>query len=375
MKIGILTVPFNNNYGGFLQAFALKHILVNKGHEVLFINRRRNRPNRLKDVVYRLFVRWHLIKDKVAIMTANISVNTNSFKNKYLTPITKEYYTASQLRKSLKLRLDCVIVGSDQVWRYKYAGDSIDDYFCNFLENKNISHFSYAASMGVDAMEYPDDKLNICKRLLGSFSAISVREKSAADLLERFFGQENVTVVLDPTLLVDKSVYINLFKDNYPTPKEPYILTYILDDDSALNQEIEKIANKHNSCIVNLKAQTGDFNTVGVLRPVEEWLASIYYSDYIITDSYHGTVFSIIFHKPFTVFSNAERGTARLTDLLTRLGAMGRIVSNACEISDVMNEPIDWDNIDKNLNLHRVNSMNFLNTCLDNAKNENTHSL
>ena len=122
MKIGILTVPFNNNYGGFLQAFALKKVLQDMGLEVVFINRRRNKNTNYRVIIKKALIKLGVCKDRIK----ELSKYTEQFKREYLYPMTEEYYTSEELKKCLNYNFDAVIVGSDQVWRYKSAGDSID---------------------------------------------------------------------------------------------------------------------------------------------------------------------------------------------------------------------------------------------------------
>ena len=347
-----------------MQAFALKQVLVARGHEVIFINRRRNRPNSLKNRLHRLLASWNIIEDKVASRTNEISIYTNQFKRKYLEPITKEYYTTKQLKTCLKLGLDCIVVGSDQVWRYRYAKDSIDDFFCNFAIEKNIPCFSYAASMGTDIMEYPQEKVKICARLLECFKSVSVRERSSVNLLRDFFCAKDVHVVLDPTLLLDRQVYMNLFKSSYSDSVEPYIFTYILDYNEETGRAIKKISKQKKKDIVDVKAQTIDINKIEYIEPVEKWLSSICYSDYVITDSFHGTVFSIIFHKQFVVVNNAARGSARLSYLLTQLHLENRIINTVSDMGETLNNPIDWSQVDAILQTEKEKSYYFLDNSL-----------
>jgi len=360
MKIGILTVPFNNNYGGFLQAFALKRILTDMGHDVIFINRRRNRKRNFKTRIKDLLIRLHLREDKVK----KISKYTNQFKREYLFPITEEYYTPQDLKKCLKYKFDVVIVGSDQVWRYRYAKDSIDDFYCNFLEGTDIPHFSYAASMGTDEMEYPKDKIEICSKLLKSFKAISVRERSTVDILKSYFGVKDAQLVLDPTLLLDKRIYIDLFKNQYKSHKRPYVFTYILDEDSELRNAIEDFASSRQLEIINLKAQTGNIKNIKEIEPVERWLSALYYSDYVITDSFHGTVFSLIFNKPFVVYGNITRGLSRLEDLLGRFELNSRLTITSHDIRDTLETSINWESVENHKEKFKANSLSFINGVL-----------
>jgi adenylate kinase family enzyme len=360
MKIGILTVPFNNNYGGFLQAFALKRVLESMGHKVMIINRRRNRTITLRSILGDLLRGLHLLEDK----QKKLSKYTDQFQKKYLFPYTKKYYSSQELKRCVKYKFDAVIVGSDQVWRYWYFKDWIDDFFCNFLEGTNISHFSYAASMGSDEMDYPQDKIEICSRLLKDFKAISVREESSVKLLKEYFGVENAQVVLDPTFLLDKQAYVDLFKDKYTKPENPYIFTYVLDDSEEIKRSIEEFSRQKNMPVVNIKAQTGNINEIDVIEPVEKWLSAIYYADYVITDSFHGTVFSLIFNKQFVVYGNMQRGMSRMQDLLNRVELMDRLLTSNDAVGEKLEHPINWDSVNNRINAYKDGSMTFLKNAL-----------
>ena len=364
MKIGILTVPFNNNYGGLLQAFALKRVLVDMGHEVVFINRRRNKAKGLKAWLKNILISLHIVEDRQAKKINEISVYTNQFKQKYLSPITEEYYTPQELSKCLDLGIDCFVVGSDQVWRYRYAMDSIDDFFFNFMENTSIPRFSYAASMGTDEMEYPQDKIAACSKLLTKFSAVSVREASALNLLKKFFGYNDAKVVLDPTLLLDKKVYVDLFKDNFPKLDKKYVFTYILDETEDERKAIEEFSKDKKLKVIDIKAQTGDYRKWKTIEPVEKWLSAIYYSEYVITDSFHGTVFSIIFNKPFITIANSQRGITRLSDLLQCFHLENRLLSSASGMGELLNSDINWEITNDNWDREREFSFDYLKTVL-----------
>lgn len=364
MKIGILTVPFNNNYGGFLQAYALKTVLEGMDHEVIFINRQRNPSTALKFRVYRMLVKLHLIKDYIGDKIRTISINTDQFRGKYLSPISPAYYSSKAIRDCLKLGIDFLIVGSDQVWRYKYAKDSIDDFFFGFVdENNSIPRISYAASFGTDSMDYPTEKINKIKGLLARFRAISVREESGKCLLTEYLDvpTSNVQTVLDPTLLLNAEYYYNnLFKIIQPETRK-YVFTYILDkemlDADALNAFVQEQGLIH----VDIKAQTGSIKSLNVIEPVEKWLSSIYHADYVVTDSFHGTVFSILFHRQFVVYANPNRGIARLQSLLKMMGLEDRMLMKSDEYLKVkLLQAISWDVVEKRLLSVRAKSMDFL---------------
>lgn len=366
MKIGLLTVPFNNNYGGLLQAYALKNVLVSMGNEVIIINRRRNRPRGLKFKVYDVLVNLHIIEDYLTKRTEALSIHTDIFKREHLSPITEPYYSNKDLIKSLKLGIDAFVVGSDQVWRYRYAQDSIDDFFFSFLRGSGIPRFSYAASFGTEIMDYPEEKKHIVSQLLNEFCAISVREKSGKDLLTKYLGvsEENAKVVLDPTLLLTARDYLKLF-DGLSRPQAPYLFTYILDNDLIPEEMINSFLKDRGISRVDMKAQTGDASKLAAIEPVEKWLSSIYYSDFVLTDSFHGTVFSIIFNKPFIVVANPVRGIARLRDLLGSMGLEDRLVLDRNGINmKLFNKSIDWPHVNELLGYHKKESLSFLEAAL-----------
>lgn len=362
MKIGILTVPFNNNYGGFLQAYALKMVLKGMGHEVIFINRQRNPSKRLKFRVYRLLVKMHLLKDYMGEKKREISVRTNQFRDKYLTPISPAYYSSKSMQECLKLGIDFLIVGSDQVWRYKYAQDSIDDFFFGFVnDNITIPRISYAASFGTDTMDYPEEKIQVIKSLIARFRAISVREESGKRLLTDYLGvpASRVKIVLDPTLLLVANSYKCLFEDT--VPKKNYAFTYILDKADIDDLLIDRLISSKGLQRIDGKAQTGNLSELDVIEPVEKWLSYLYYSDYVITDSFHGTVFSILFNKPFIVIANPNRGITRLQSLLSVFHLEERLITSIASTNEmVFNQQIDWPLVNTLLTKRREDSIRFL---------------
>ena len=367
MRVGILTVPFNNNYGGFLQAFALKKVILAMGHDVIFINRRRNLPQDYKSKIRRLFYKFHILKDKKKIRIQEISKYTDEFKRNYLEPITEAFYTSKQLKKILNYNIDMIVVGSDQVWRYRYAKDSIDDYFCSFLDGSNIPRISYAASMGTSKMEYPQDKLKICSSLLKNFNAISVREESTQKMLKEYFCYYDAKIVLDPTFLLEIRDYKKLFDSNKNKRLKPYVFSYILDSNEIMNHEIDKYANLNNLDILALTAQSNNLYDMNIIEPVEKWLASIYYSENVVTDSFHGTVFSIIFNKKFAVYINEMRGSARIESLLKLFGLTDKLVRPNNSLNKIFSVDIDWNRVNNIINQLRVDSIDFLRSNIDNA--------
>lgn len=356
-----MTVPFNNNYGGFLQAYALKRILNDMGHSTIFIMRRRNRPDRYKNLK-----NWMLGREKHLyylddIYLYRISKFTRRFQKKYLYPYTKNYYDSESLQECRHLDADCFIAGSDQCWRYKFAPTNIDDFFFNFLKGSGKKRISYAASLGTSELEFDEFMLQKCKSLLSEFDAISVRELSGADLLVKYFGikQENVQVTLDPTLLLKVEAYKELFND-VKKEKHHYIFSYILDEDVGKKNILDSVSQKLNLPVVSQKAQVGNVLDLKMIEPVELWLSRIYDSSFVVTDSFHGCVFSILFNKPFIVYGNHDRGLTRFESLLGLFNLKSRYtdINNIFDINKIYD--IDWASVNQVLSNWRETSLSFL---------------
>ena len=360
MKIAIMTVPFNNNYGGFLQAYALKTVLNNMGHSTIFIMRRHNRPDR-----YINLKRWIFRRDKHLYYLDDfhlykISKYTRRFQKKYFYPYTKDYYDSESLNECRNMDIDCFIAGSDQCWRYVYAND-IRDFFFNFLKGSGKKRISYAASLGTVELEYDDFMLAKCRELLAEFSAISVREESGAQLLVDKFGidKDKVKVVLDPTMILKTENYKMLF-DKVKKEDHDYIFSYILDDSDDKFDLLKHISKQKNLPILSQKAQgRGCVRKEKIIAPVELWLSRIYNSSFVVTDSFHGCVFSILFNKPFIVYGNPDRGMARFDHLLHLFHLEFRYVDEVHPYNYNMQE-INWQTVNQIIEEERDKSLLFL---------------
>lgn len=374
MKIAILTVPFNNNYGGFLQAFALKRVLKGMGHDVEFLMRRRYRPSRFAR--FKNFIKWTIGRTNHCSYLTDyhiykISKNTRQFVRQYLSPLTKSCYTPTSFKKLMdKYQADVYIAGSDQCWRYIFAPWYIEDYFFKPLLGTGKKRISYAASFGVDYLEFDEGMLQSCRECLKEFSAISVREASGINLLERYFNvpKGKALEVLDPTMLLTADDYKDLI-DKYNITDQRYLFTYILDDNEEKEELISQIKQELQLSRIDQKAQTGDVMTLQIIEPVELWLSRIYHSSFVITDSYHGMVFSILFQKPFIVYGNATRGKTRFMSVLCKFGLEDRYIENNKGLDiNFINNDIDWKKICDLLQHKREGSFAFLSNALKSYK-------
>ena len=326
MKIGILTLPLHTNYGGILQAYALQTVLERMGHEVFIIEKKQlplSLPLYKMPYSYGKRIAKNILGHKFPIFYEQecnrerpiIRQHTDRFIRKYIH--LKQYKNFSDIKES---EYDAIVVGSDQVWRPKYFGSNqIEQAYLKFTKDWNIKRIAYAASFGTDEWEYTPEQTEECKKLIQEFDAVSVREDSGVDLCKKHFNI-NALHVLDPTMLLDKEDYIKLFTNANVPKSKGNLLYYILDTTKEKKLLIEQIANEKKLIPFNVKAQSNNINSPiseRIQPSVEQWLRGFYDAEFVVTDSFHACVFSILFNKPFIAFGNENRGISRFQSLLT----------------------------------------------------------
>lgn len=345
-KIAIQTLQLTNNYGGILQAFALQYYLEELGYKVTHLNRV-NRPSaiilKLKIILFKL--------SNQSFFRAEKRVNTifSSFLNEYIN-LSETLYTMSEWKNYIKdNKIDLVIVGSDQVWRLEYIKDLYPEFFLDFkfLDTKKAS---YAASFGVT--DFENNNVKEIKNLLSDFSGLSVREDSAKLFLKELL-EKGVYQHIDPTLLLTSKQYIEKFKLEDKIKKDD-LFCYILDKSKIKQNIIQNINEKLNLDLLFVYGSAVNLDNYRdpeiLSKPnIESWLQGFLSSKFIITDSFHGMVFSIIFNKPFIVIANLERGVSRFTSLLSILGLEERLIN--------INEEWDEEIINKEIDFNKINSL------------------
>lgn len=358
MRIGILTHPLMWNYGGILQAYALQSTLEQLGHDVVIINLQKEDPLWIKILSYTkyialkyLFHQKHRLshKEKIRIETKQYEHNL-AFVENYI-HLTNRVSSKKGLKKIVKNeKIEAIIVGSDQVWRPKYVC-SIYYYYLNFLPKTcNIKRIAYGASFGVSDWEYSKIQTYKCRKLAHRFNYLSVREISGVHLCQKFLHR-TATHVLDPTMLLSTSNYIPLFHHNDIT-KPNGIYTYFLDP-SKDKDDVVKIISKQ-------IGQSSIINEHQNLPSVTRWMHCIYNSKYVITDSFHGTVFAILFNKPFIVYSNNKRGSARFDSLLKLFQLENRLINSRDDLQYLSYSNINWEIVNNILFDKRQESISFL---------------
>lgn len=377
-KIGILTQPLKTNYGGLLQAFALKKVLEDNNHSVIIIDRDYKELNLLgkfKTDVKRLLLTSVLKKSKYKLTPSKkefeiISQNTSYFINKYINPLSEKVTTDKEMERFNSLSFDAFIIGSDQVWRPKYS-PSIGNYFLDFLDNKQkVKRISYAASFGVDNWEFTDNDTTVCKDLAQKFDSISVRESSGVKLCKEYL-KVKAEHVLDPTMLLTSKDYIDIVEAEKEPLSKGGLMTYVLDMSLEKKELIDEVAK-----YLNLKAftvmQEAKFSNPkkiekSIFPNVTKWIKGFIDAKFVVTDSFHGTVFAIIFNKPFISIGNKARGVSRFISLLDIFNLNERLITVDFTLNkELLNKEIDWITVNEILQNKKNNSIAFLLNSLSN---------
>lgn len=354
MKISVITLQNVSNYGSVLQAYATQVFFQSLGYQVEMVDYwRRNMidQNIAQDLVehknLKLKKYWGksnilklLAKDFLYLKIKNNAKPFRDFVKKNIV-ITRISYTSYEQLKENPPIADIYCVGSDQVWNSGWNGNfDLSFYLCYAPEGKRKIAFS--SSFGVETIS--QDEGQKIKNSLRDFSFISVREKSAITLLNDI-GISNVYWFLDPTLLIDKKQWETLVKKNF-IKKEKYILVYQLNENSFFDQAVEETSKMTSTKIIRLEYKQSKKNGEHIVRPsISEWITYFYYADYVITDSFHATAFSINFEKQFVNILPSKYGT-RITSVLELCGLLNRKINRIEDIVTLVSS-IDYNSVNR----------------------------
>lgn len=382
MKVAILTHPLRLNYGGLLQNYALQKVLISKGFEVetLSLPAYKNKKKIFKEIRNILFTIRHLLLRDLPLNRLYWPFNTqqkatqvvveamkHTFTDEYI-QYSRELYDREDLEKYIKGRgFDTFIVGSDQVWRSAYVSD-IGLYFLDFLDKDlEVKRISYAASFGISEWTFDIKETCILQELAHRFNAISVREKSGVSLCDKYLGIR-AELVCDPTMLLTGEDYKKIIRESpFTYSMKGRVLAYILDKNSYKQNLITKISQDLRANYEIYSAEL-DLKPYGTIKDaldkkpptVAQWLRAICECEFLITDSFHGTVFAILFHKPFIVFSNRLRGNSRIESLLSTFKLQLRLINEELDYNAALSSLIDWQTVDTIHAEIRKKGLNFL---------------
>lgn len=354
-KIGVITWHTGPNYGSALQSYALQHAISALGYESYLIDFQGS-TNGINTIFYQI------IKRILCYFSRRFRIkyfyNQNKFVRDY-NRLTSFCYDDKSLKKATDF-LDIIVCGSDQIW----APNLYDERYMASFANKTQRKVSYAASIGLN--EIPKELVQKYKIHLSSFYAIGVREEKAKELLHDECGISS-QVVLDPTLLLNESEYRKIEKEVKQISK-PFVFCYFLKTDNQYKESVMNFAEERNLQIVGISFKKSDGEWMQNLegQAADSFLWLIDNAEYVFTDSYHCTIFSLLFHKKFFVlqrFNNDDLlcQNSRLVQLDAYFGIKNRFVSNGALVNDF---DIDYKYIDARLNDLQSDSMRFLTNAL-----------
>ncbi|MRX43693.1 polysaccharide pyruvyl transferase family protein [Agromyces kandeliae] len=376
-RVLIKTLPLHTNYGGIVQAYALQRAIRDLGHRAVVdtgdpISLRRRVLHRAWAVrrAVRMLLPARVDWDWRA--SREVLAPQQSFVRRHLSRASAvERADTRRGRARLARRFDTFVVGSDQVWRAAYA--EIPEQFLEVIEEfhgPRPRRVSYAASFGRDDIdEYSEAERARATELIRRFDAVSVREESGIGICADAFGV-HAERHLDPTMLLTPGHYRGLVARarTDPTPAAGRTLVYRLDATDDMLRAERAIAERVGAPAMELlpTASPGSYGEYAADRArfdrpsVERWLASIASADFVVTDSYHGCVFSILFNRPFVVHANARRGAARFDSLLGVFGLEHhRAGASADGIDDRVFTP-DWSHVNRVLEAERARATAYL---------------
>lgn len=372
MRIAILTLPLDTNIGGILQCYALQTVLERMGHDVQVLAK----PQYARSFywIYPLsvgkrFLQHLLLGKQVPIWKTPheiVSQHVHRFIQQRIHRRTRRCWSEDVIRG-----FDAIVVGSDQIWRPDYLWIySLEDVFLQFTHSLHLRRIAYAASFGVDKCPFTPAQLQKCIPLLKKFDAVSVRESSGVEICRNDFGVE-ACQMMDPTLLLQTEDYSRLVEQGDTKPSAGDLLVYLLDRNPDKEAIVNAVATTRNGHPFHVGSRVDDAAVPLKERiqiPVEQWLRGFKEAKMVVTDSFHGCVFSILFQKPFVAIGNASRGMARFTSLLQLFGLEDRLIGSLAEFQlrkEELLTPIDYVSVYARLRICREKAMTFLNQNLD----------
>ena len=379
MKIAIISFPLRYNYGGIVQAYALQTVLQRMGHDITIIDYedkcRINWPRFPFSLCKRIFKRFIIGDNKCKVLAEKEYNREVKLKNQNIISFININFSKRKFIRSFEKEIkrnefDGYVVGSDQVWNPGHFTwlfqTTMSNAYLGFAKGWDVKRVPYAVSFGSKKWDFTKEQTATCKSLVRYFTGISVREDTGIQLCKQYLNVDAVHV-LDPTLLLSKEDYLRLIPSKRVSDHKGQIFKYILDKtvekESIVNHISAKrhqVAFESNSQVDNLKVSINE----RIQPPVEQWLQAFVDADFIVTDSFHGTVFSIIFNKPFISIANYDRGLDRFTSLLKIFNLSSRLISKESDITEQLLGNIDYTSVNAIWDEWRIKSIGFLSDSL-----------
>ena len=370
MKIGILSIHSAHNYGSVLQAYALQEELKKFSDNVQIIN---YRPKYFEEK-YKMFsisiysnykgflnklihLSWRTLKIKSRYI--KYKKFEEYIKNRY--NLTKKYSTYEELKKE-KFDYDIVFCGSDQIWNTDITEGFDKSYYLGFCDD-NVKKASYAASVGRKDInsKYEEEY----KKYISRLNYIALREESSKDIIQKYTNKP-ITITIDPTLLHDKSKWNEIANESKLKITDKYILVYILEENEEFVKIVNAISKKLNLRVISLSKKKRFKNeTIFSNAGPEDFVNLFKNADFVITNSFHGTVFSLIYEKKNCIIPH-KKTSARMCDLMKKVGLEDRIIRNYSELNLLeINKNIDYDLVNQKIEKERKKAEEYIRNVLN----------
>ena len=364
--IGILTFYWADDYGALLQCYALKTYMSRFDNTAVIPYYPKNLRYRYRLLKYsrsdkmrkkiRMIV--HQLRTKEFYSRLAAKLRMAHFRRRFLTADFRKLDSARSI-PAYRPGISAYIVGSDQVWNPEITEGLQEGYFCAFPKPEGVRFIAYAASIGSERLDVAYDAR--IARYFENFDAVSVREGTSASYIEKLYGREPETVV-DPVFLLEKKDWEQLLK-NKDLSKKNYIAVYDTEYNEEMAHYIASLREKLRLPVLVLRAEKRYYDWGGQEEYARgcgplEFLEYLYHAAYVVTNSFHGTAMSIIFHKSFAAFPHSKRN-ARLEWLLHAAGLESLLAHSMPEWVEGM-EKVDWHQVDKALQEEIERSRSFI---------------
>ena len=368
MKIKTITCHDVYNSGASLQAYALMNYLQQKGNDVEIIDYKPEylskhyklgvitNPKYEKNLI--LKITYLILKFPERILALRNKKKYDLFKDNYLKITERRYISNEELKRNLP-EADIYICGSDQIWNSKFNNGKDPAFYLDFVPENKIKA-SYAASFATDSI---DEKMrDIVRERISRLDYVGVREISALNILDDLNIKQGVQV-LDPVFLLDKYQWEKL---TYEVSKnEKYIFVYDFDGNELIKDIAIKMANEKNLKIYTVFKTDYSDRAIKRMGPLD-FISYIKNAEFVISNSFHGTAFSIIFEKQFVVINRKESINTRMRDLLSILNISNRLINENYNFNNIIAK-IDYEIVNKNLNKKVRTSKQYLDIILSNG--------
>lgn len=356
-KIGIITIHSDLNYGAALQAYALNQFLRNKGYDSEIINYIKI-PNYPRQYPFPMNIAYWMMNRP----------RYNRYRKFLKSSVSaKTWHSVDELMRDFHEPYDLLISGSDQVWNPTCGGliDKLNPcYYLAFADQKKYKKIAYASSLG--SYRFNDEEIMSVGKWLGEYAHLSTREQAGKEHLESFLKRD-VKVVLDPTLLLNREEWIRIATPVSKVKKEKYVLVYYIDEIAECVEYARKVADAHGWKVAMMTNTAKRFPGVDVNIPFcgpAEFLWLFDNAQFVCTNSFHGTAFSVNFNKNF--ISVIKRNSPqRAQTLLNNVVLPERLLTDIEQV-DSLSEHIDWATANEKLNRLRADSIDYLINSIEN---------